>query len=243
MQKTFLSFACIMGGLAVLLGAFGAHALKAKLSPADLQVFETGVKYQMYHAFALIGIGLLLEKFPAQSTLYIAGYCFMAGIILFSGSLYLLASKIILGLENWRWLGPVTPLGGLFLLAGWIFFLISVSSCNAQKPSITPTEQTTTAPAFRLIVSFISIGAGTDRKAFTLFENHMNQLANENKHAKQYEVAPWGREGEVDYCFKLEHLNAQQQKAFIDELKSLLRDHPLVLFKEHAIELRKIKSK
>ena len=241
MQKTFLSFACVMGAMAVILGAFGAHALKTRLSPGDLQVFETGVKYQMYHAFALISIGLLMEKCPLQSTLHIAGYCFMAGIILFSGSLYLLASKILFGIEGWRWLGPVTPLGGLFLIAGWIFLLISVSACSAQKKVPQQLQQSESQASFRLIVSFISTGAGTDSKAYALFEKHLGQLDADKKETFKYEAIPWGREGELDCCFKLTKLTPMQQQEFIDQLKLLLKSHPLVQFKEHAIETRKVK--
>lgn len=128
MQKIFFSVASITGGLAVMLGAFGAHALKAKLSVEQLQVFETGVKYQMYHTFALLCIALLMEKFPDKTGLNIAGYCFIIGMFLFSGSLYLLSMKDFLGLENWRWLGPITPLGGLSFIIGWALMLVVVVS-------------------------------------------------------------------------------------------------------------------
>ncbi len=126
MQKIFLSIASITGGLAVILGAFGAHALKTKLSSDQIQVFETGVKYQMYHTFGLIAIALLIDKYPNKAGLNIAGYCFMIGIFLFSGSLYLLSTKDILGLNNWKWLGPITPLGGLSLIMGWALMLVVV---------------------------------------------------------------------------------------------------------------------
>jgi uncharacterized membrane protein YgdD (TMEM256/DUF423 family) len=125
MQKTFFFIGSCLAGIAVILGAFGAHALKAKLEPDQLQVFETGVRYQMYHAFALIIVALLYDKFN-QSILNYSGMLFISGIVFFSGSLYLLASKNLLGIESWKFLGPITPLGGLCFIAGWLLLAISV---------------------------------------------------------------------------------------------------------------------
>src|SRR5204863_827524 len=103
--------------LAVMLGAFGAHALKEKLASDQLQVFETGVRYQMYHALALIFVAVLSDKINS-SLLTVSGYLFLSGIVLFSGSLYLLSARNLLGIENWKFLGPVTPLGGMcFIVA------------------------------------------------------------------------------------------------------------------------------
>src|SRR5438128_281234 len=116
MQKFFLATGSFLAALGVILGAFGAHALKAKIEPDQLQVFETGVRYQMYHAFALILAGILFEKFNNSLVTY-AGYLFIAGIIFFSGSLYLLSCRSIFGIEGWKILGPVTPLGGLCFIA------------------------------------------------------------------------------------------------------------------------------
>jgi len=115
-----VSFAAI----AVMLGAFGAHALKAKLQTDMLQVFETGVRYQMYHSLALIFIGILSEKIKTKSISY-AGNLFIAGILFFSGSLYLLSTKEIFAGGSLKFLGPVTPLGGLCFLAGWCMILYS----------------------------------------------------------------------------------------------------------------------
>jgi len=123
-QKTFLVIGSAIAALAVILGAFGAHALKEKFSPEQLQTFETGVRYQMYHAFALIIISFASEKLNAQLLNY-SGYFFIAGIIFFSGSLYLLSAKNLLGIESWKFLGPITPLGGLSFIAGWITLLLS----------------------------------------------------------------------------------------------------------------------
>jgi uncharacterized membrane protein YgdD (TMEM256/DUF423 family) len=98
--------------LAVTLGAFGSHSLKAVLAPDMLAVFETGVRYQMYHALALFAVGWAAHQYP-QASFHVAGWLFVAGIVLFSGSLYVLA------LSGVRWLGAITPLGGLCFLAGW----------------------------------------------------------------------------------------------------------------------------
>jgi len=96
----------------VLLGAFGAHALKDSLDAHQLMTFETGVRYQMYHAFALLAAAWAYGKWPGR-ILIVSGWLFIAGIILFSGSLYALS------LFELRWLGAITPIGGLALIAGW----------------------------------------------------------------------------------------------------------------------------
>jgi len=104
--------------IAVGLGAFGAHALKNKISSDMLAVFETGVRYQFYHALGLLAVGWLAKTHP-NSLVPAAGWSFTVGIIIFSGSLY------ILSLSGVRWLGAVTPLGGLAFLAGWILVFLS----------------------------------------------------------------------------------------------------------------------
>ena len=124
MQKFFLVSGSFLAALAVILGAFGAHALKAKIEPDQLQVFETGVRYQIYHAIALILAGILFERFSNSYTSY-AGYLFIAGTVFFSGSLYLLSCRSILGIEGWKFLGPITPLGGLCFILAWIMLLLS----------------------------------------------------------------------------------------------------------------------
>lgn len=102
--------------LAVAAGAFGAHGLKNRL-PADLlAIFEVGVRYHAYHALALVACGLAAGRLAAPRALAVAGSCFTAGILVFSGSLYLLA------LTGQRWLGAITPLGGAAFLAGWLAF-------------------------------------------------------------------------------------------------------------------------
>jgi len=102
----------LMAGLAVAAGAFGAHALKARLSPDLLQVFETGVRYQMYHALGLLAVAVACDRWP-QSNFNLVGWLMVAGIVLFSGSLYALCVTGV------RMLGAITPLGGLCFLAGW----------------------------------------------------------------------------------------------------------------------------
>jgi uncharacterized membrane protein YgdD (TMEM256/DUF423 family) len=104
-----------MGALSVGLGAFGAHALKARLDERMLEVWETAVRYQFYHVFALFGLGLLMAHVKEPSTVMQAsGWLFVAGVVLFSGSLYAMA------LSGVRVLGAITPIGGLCFIAGWL---------------------------------------------------------------------------------------------------------------------------
>ena len=114
----------ILGGLGVILGAFGAHWLKAN-APDSVPTFQTGVQYQMYHAFAIILTGLLFEKFPLK-TMSWAGTCFFIGILLFSGSLYLLAALKATGKVGLGGVGIITPIGGLFFIAGWLLMLMTI---------------------------------------------------------------------------------------------------------------------
>ncbi|HAV23560.1 MAG TPA: DUF423 domain-containing protein [Bacteroidetes bacterium] len=102
-----------LGGLSgVALGAFGAHSLKGTLTASMLDTFETGARYQMYHSLALLVVAWAVERFGAP-LFTVSGWCFVAGIVLFSGSLYILAFTGI------RWIGAITPIGGLAFLAGW----------------------------------------------------------------------------------------------------------------------------
>jgi uncharacterized membrane protein YgdD (TMEM256/DUF423 family) len=113
LDRLFNICAGIAGFLGVALGAFAAHALKARLPPDMLAVFETGVRYQMYHVFALCAAAWAYARWPSRP-FALAGGLFVAGIVVFSGSLYLLA------FTGLRWLGAITPLGGLSFLAGWL---------------------------------------------------------------------------------------------------------------------------
>ena len=124
MQKIFLILGSILAGLGVALGAFGAHGLKKVVSPENVAVYQTGVQYQMYHALALIRVGILSDRIYNGFISY-AGVLFVAGIILFSGSLYLLTFLKIQESSATRFVGPLTPLGGLFFIAGWVCLLIA----------------------------------------------------------------------------------------------------------------------
>jgi len=127
MKKT-LSIASISGLLCVVLGAFGAHGLKPLLTPQMLTTFETGVRYQFYHTLALILI-VVLYQFSKSKKLIIASYFFIAGLILFSGSLYLLSITSI-NQNTWTWLGPITPLGGVCFIIGWFYLFLSAKDLN-----------------------------------------------------------------------------------------------------------------
>ena len=116
MKELFLVIGGIYGCLAVIFGAFGAHALKKKLSEEQQKSFETGVRYQMYHALILIMAAI---AFPFREVSQeITGWCFVIGVLLFSFSIYGLCFSAASG-GKWKWLGPITPLGGLFLAGGW----------------------------------------------------------------------------------------------------------------------------
>jgi uncharacterized membrane protein YgdD (TMEM256/DUF423 family) len=127
-MKSTLSIASISGLLCVVLGAFGAHALKPLLTPQLLTTFETGVRYQFYHTLAIILI-VVLYRFNKSKKLVLASYFFFAGILLFSGSLYLLALSSICQ-NSWHWLGPITPLGGLCFMMGWIYLFLGAKNLN-----------------------------------------------------------------------------------------------------------------
>ncbi|MEX2461665.1 MAG: DUF423 domain-containing protein [Paenibacillaceae bacterium] len=122
MFKKFLMLGSINAFLAVSLGAFGAHVLKERLTTDMLAVFQTGVQYQMYHAFALILVALLTKQFSDSASVGRSGWLFLIGIILFSGSLYALS------LSGIKILGAITPLGGIAFLAGW--FLLVWEACK-----------------------------------------------------------------------------------------------------------------
>lgn len=124
MHKRLLITAAVSGGLSVALGAFGAHTLKQYLDPQLLTTFETGVRYQFYHVFAIALAGILYQSYPDRKII-LAGNLFLLGTCLFSGSLYLLSISGI------RWLGVITPLGGLAFIAGWVLL---VRAIGASRP-------------------------------------------------------------------------------------------------------------
>jgi uncharacterized membrane protein YgdD (TMEM256/DUF423 family) len=113
MDRLFFALGALSGFIGVALGAFGAHALKARLDADLLATFEIGVRYQMYHAFALLAVGWAQTRWPGP-VLNASGWMFVAGTVIFSGSLYALS------LSGQRWLGAVAPIGGLALLGGWL---------------------------------------------------------------------------------------------------------------------------
>jgi uncharacterized membrane protein YgdD (TMEM256/DUF423 family) len=122
MDRLFITLGALSGLLAVGAGAFGAHALRQRLSADMLGVYQTGVTYQMYHALALLGVGILLARFSIDGSTWLsaAGWLFVAGTLLFSGSLYLLS------LSGTAWLGAITPLGGICFLLGWLALAIGI---------------------------------------------------------------------------------------------------------------------
>jgi uncharacterized membrane protein YgdD (TMEM256/DUF423 family) len=121
MSRTFLTLGALSGFLSVAAGAFGAHALRDRLAANYLTIFETAARYQMYHALALVAVALLMDRWPGAQLQW-AGWLFVIGTVLFSGSLYALA------MTGTRWLGAITPLGGVAFLAGWICLALSAPS-------------------------------------------------------------------------------------------------------------------
>lgn len=118
-----LRAAALLGALAVGLGAFGAHGLTDQLTEAQLATYRTAVDYHFYHVLALLAVGFVRMRWQ-NVWLRRAAVLFVAGIVCFSGSLYLLSCRDLLGLgTGWRWLGPVTPVGGLFFILGWVALL------------------------------------------------------------------------------------------------------------------------
>jgi uncharacterized membrane protein YgdD (TMEM256/DUF423 family) len=127
MNKTFIATAAIFGALSVALGAFAAHKLRDMLPADAVGTFETGVRYQFYHTLALLFVGILYEKFPGK-WMRLAGNCFIIGIILFSGSLYALTVLRLAEITGTtRFVGIITPFGGLFFIVGWLLLFVSIS--------------------------------------------------------------------------------------------------------------------
>jgi len=123
MNRKFIMMGAGLMALGVALGAFGAHALKERLEPSMLQIYRTGVEYQFYHAIGVLIVGVLLRTYPSLGLKW-AGWLFISGIALFSGSLYLLA---LTGINE---LGMITPIGGISFIAGWITMALSLVKRN-----------------------------------------------------------------------------------------------------------------
>ena len=129
MNKKILSTATILGMIAIILGAFGAHALKKVLSVEQLVTFETGVRYQMYHALFLLFIGLMKNiSLKAKKTIY---FLVLFGILLFSGSIYLLATNDLTSFD-FKVIGFITPIGGLLLIVAWVVLFININNKQSQ---------------------------------------------------------------------------------------------------------------
>jgi uncharacterized membrane protein YgdD (TMEM256/DUF423 family) len=120
MDRFFFLSGAIAAFIGVALGAFGAHSLRTKLTPEMLNIFEVGVRYQMYHALGLIAVAWATTRWP-EINLNAAGWAFIVGIVIFSGSLYLLS------ITDTRWLGAITPIGGLAFLFGWAILIWSLA--------------------------------------------------------------------------------------------------------------------
>ena len=131
MHKGFLKLASFFALIAVILGASGTHALKNVLSETSMEIFDTAVRYQFYHAIALFITAILYKEF-ASRFLRIAGVCFSIGIFLFSGSLYALTYIKNEGLTEYNWVGFITPAGGTLFMIGWILIMIAVRNSTAK---------------------------------------------------------------------------------------------------------------
>ena len=122
-SRKVILIAGILGMLAVILGAFGAHGLKELLAPDQLNSYRTGVSYQFYHTFVLLFLGVILNRNESK-WFQRASFLFIVGILLFSGSIYLLSCRELIGLSSYKWLGPITPIGGVFFILGWLSLCI-----------------------------------------------------------------------------------------------------------------------
>ena len=133
MHKGYIKTAAILGALSVAMGAFAAHSLKELISDYALGIFETGVRYQFYHVFALLIVGILYKEYPGKLLKW-AGGLFIVGIILFSGSLYMLTAVKAAVQPGYNWIGAITPFGGVCFIAGWLCLFIAVSKKNKVLP-------------------------------------------------------------------------------------------------------------
>ena len=114
MDRLFFVLCSLLGGLGVAIGAFGAHAMRGRITEDLLANYETGVRYHFYHALALFAVVVAIQRWPSSTLPVVAGWLFIVGVIIFSGSLYLMA------FTGLRWLGAITPIGGVALIAAWV---------------------------------------------------------------------------------------------------------------------------
>jgi uncharacterized membrane protein YgdD (TMEM256/DUF423 family) len=119
MERTFFIIASLFGALSVAFGAFGAHALRGRIEESLLANYQTGVSYMFYHALALLAVAWALSRWPASSLSVWAGWLFVVGIVIFSGSLFVMA------FTGLRWLGAITPIGGVAFIAGWLLLALA----------------------------------------------------------------------------------------------------------------------
>jgi uncharacterized membrane protein YgdD (TMEM256/DUF423 family) len=131
MHKSFLSIAAVLGALSVALGAFAAHGLRDKVPPETVVIFETAVRYQFYHVFGLLFIGMLSEKLSSKWLLW-AGNCFIMGIVFFCGSLYTMTALKATEMAPIKMVGIATPVGGVFFIAGWVFLGIALIASDKK---------------------------------------------------------------------------------------------------------------
>lgn len=133
MPGRWAAIAAVNGLLAVAAGAFGAHALAKRLDPGELATFDVGVRYHMYHALALFAVAWLMSLRSSRA-IRVSASCMMAGIVLFSGSLYGMS------FTGWRWLGPVTPIGGMLLMTGWLLLAVAAPGAFAAQANCVSDE-------------------------------------------------------------------------------------------------------
>ena len=132
LMRTFLILGSLMMMLSVAIGAFGAHGLKPQLSDYQIGIFDTGVEYQFYHAMGLLLLAAFAPHLPTK-TIRAVGGLFLAGIVFFSGSLYLLACRELFGIESWTFLGLITPLGGTFFIIGWGLLVVQAARIRIEN--------------------------------------------------------------------------------------------------------------
>lgn len=129
--KKLLVACSVLGVLAVSLGAFGAHGLKSVLPPEKIATYTTGITYHFYHTLALV-LAAILYKMSNSKWYVWSAWCFIIGILLFSGSLYLLSTRELIGLVTYKWLGPITPIGGVLFIVGWAFLGVGAYTNNGS---------------------------------------------------------------------------------------------------------------
>jgi uncharacterized membrane protein YgdD (TMEM256/DUF423 family) len=130
-QKNMLIWACVLIASSVILGAFGAHGLKGKISPEKIISFDTGVKYQMYHGLALLCLAILVEKF--EFSLKFVKIGILLGVLLFSGSIYILSLQELVNMNLSKIVGPITPLGGLLFVISWLVLAIQIFKMKSKN--------------------------------------------------------------------------------------------------------------